>query len=47
MIKIQTTGYSRKVLIKIGNVNQDMRKGIRQGLYFSGKKIIRDLRKDF
>ncbi|UCF50256.1 MAG: hypothetical protein JSU91_01890 [Thermoplasmatales archaeon] len=47
MIQIKTTGKSRKVIFKINNITQDMRKGIRQGFYFSGKKIISDLRKDF
>jgi len=46
MIKIIEGENNYLVRRKVRNISEDMRRGIRRGFYFSGKKVLRDLSQD-
>ena len=45
-ITVRKSGDHRRISLKINRINENTRRGIRRGLYLSGKKIMRDLNKD-
>ena len=46
MIEVRANADNREVIIKIGHMDENTRRGIRRGFFLSGKKIMRDLSKD-
>ena len=47
MIDVKIDSESKRVLVSVDHIDENIRRGIRQALYFSGKSIIKDLRAEF